>query len=84
MSPNNQTLLARIAIAVSVFALVMVGIVAVNDGGGSEGEAAADASAPSRSRCSDSLSFQKPQSPPFLAGAMCLFYISRCMQPCRR
>lgn len=43
MSPNNQTLLARIAIAVSVFALVMVGIVAVNDGGGSEGEAAADA-----------------------------------------
>lgn len=45
MSPANQTLLARFAVAVSVFALVMVGVVAArgdSGGGGSdEGGAAA-------------------------------------------
>jgi manganese oxidase len=43
VSPANQTLLARFAVAVSVFALLMVGVVAArgDSGGGSGGAAAA-------------------------------------------
>jgi plastocyanin len=43
VSPANQTLLARFAVAVSVFALLMVGVVAVrgDSGGGSGGSDAA-------------------------------------------
>lgn len=47
MSPANQTLLARFAVAVSVFALVMVGVVAARgDGGGGGSDDAGAASAP--------------------------------------
>ena len=34
MSPANQTMLARFAVAISVFALILVGVVAVRDNGG--------------------------------------------------
>jgi plastocyanin len=44
VSPANQTLLARFAVAISVFALILVGVVAArgsDDGGGGSGAAAA-------------------------------------------
>jgi plastocyanin len=44
VSPANQTLLARFAVAISVFALILVGVVAAqgsDDGGGGGGSAAA-------------------------------------------
>ncbi|MEZ5139681.1 MAG: multicopper oxidase domain-containing protein [Acidimicrobiales bacterium] len=47
MSPANQTLLARFAVAISVFALVMVGVVAARgDSGGGGSDAASAAAAP--------------------------------------
>jgi plastocyanin len=47
LSPANQTLLARFAVAVSVFALLMVGVVAVRgDSGGGSGGSGDAAAAP--------------------------------------
>lgn len=38
MSPANQTMLARFAVATSIFALLMVGVVAINSSGGASEE----------------------------------------------
>lgn len=46
MSPANQTMLARFAVATSIFALLMVGVVAVSVDGKSSGDDAAAAGAP--------------------------------------